>query len=75
MNILYNNKRKIGVIRLTNRQEIPVKAAECRSNIYDIDKVLFDTNSLGTYITVSKSLNVLQIFQSQGSGNNFNCKA
>ena len=46
----------------------------CASNFYDIDQIVFDHMSVGTFIALSKKNNALVLFQASGAGKDVHCK-
>ena len=47
----------------------------CKSRLYDIDQVIFDSMQPNIMIALSKRQNIIQIFQAGGRGEQVGCKA
>lgn len=81
--LLYHTKREIGFFKLIKAPPAAQKKGEesvepqtrqlkskpaCFSNFYDIEDVVFDPVSVGSFIALSKKDNALVVFQGSGQG-------
>lgn len=60
--------------RLDDRFKQLKNKSVCFSNFYDIDQIVFDPQTVGQFITLSKNKNAIMVLQASGGGKDIQCK-